>query len=197
MRHLGATGIAVIAIAAALAGFGVYAGYTGVTSQAQSVSSATVTVALGAGGASTNRLSVAAPSMVIGNTIYRSFDLNVSGTADLASVTLTTSFSPSSALNTDTTNGLHIVIDKCSVAWTESGTSPNYTYTCGGTTTSVLASRAIAGTSIALSNLTLTGGASNHLRLSVNLPGPSTSMLDLTSTCTWTFNATQRAAGNH
>ena len=89
------------------------------------------------------------------------------------------------------------MIDKCSVAWTESGTSPNYTYTCGGTTTSVLASRAIAGTGIALSNLTLTGGASNHLRLSVNLPGPSTSMLYLTSTCTWTFNATQRAAGNH
>jgi spore coat-associated protein N len=196
-RHLAATGTAVLVIAAALAGVGAYAGYTGTASQAQSVASGTVTVALGAGGASTNRLSVTVPSMVIGATIYRGFDLNVSGTADLASVTLTTSFSPSSILNTDATDGLHIVIDKCSVAWTEAGTSPDFTYSCGGTTTSVLASRAIAGTSIALSNLTLTAGATNHLRLSVSLPGPATSVLGWTSTCTWSFNATQRTAGSH
>jgi hypothetical protein len=60
----------------------------------------------------------------------------------------------------------------------------------------VFGTRVIAGTGIALSNLTLTAGATNHLRLSVNLPGPSTSVLGLTSTCTLTFNATQRTAGN-
>lgn len=37
-------------------------------------------------------------------------------TTDLASVTLTTTASPSSLLDTDVTNGLQIPIDRCSVA---------------------------------------------------------------------------------
>ena len=56
----------------------------------------------------------------------------MTGSTDLSAITLTTGASPSSLLDTDATNGLQIAIDKCSVAWTEAGSSPAFTYTCGG-----------------------------------------------------------------
>src|SRR5213079_2377653 len=102
------------------------------------------------------RLNIGASALAPGDTIQRSVDLANSGSLDLASVTLTTTASPTSLLDTDATNGLQMLIDKCSQAWTEAG--PPYTYTCGGSTSSVLASRALIGGSIALSNLTLTAG---------------------------------------
>jgi spore coat-associated protein N len=76
----------------------------------------------------------------------------------LASVTLTNTAATSSPLNTDTTNGLQMVIDKCSVAWTEGGTAPAYTYTCSGTTSSVLASTPVVGSNLAMSNLSALNG---------------------------------------
>ena len=76
----------------------------------------------------------------------------------------------------------------------QSGTFYEWTYTCSGTTTTVLADRAISGTGMTLSNLTLTAGASNHLRFSISLPGPSTTVEGKVSGVTYTFNASQRAA---
>ncbi len=184
-----------IALAASLGGAGVYATYTSTASQSNTIGSGTITVALGATGASTNRLNINASGIVAGDTMQRSVDLNNSGAIDLASITLTTTASPSSLLDTDTTNGLQMVIDKCSVAWTEAGTSPAFTYTCSGTTTSVLASRAVIGSNLTLSNLTLTAGASNHLRVTLTLPsGTSNSTQGLSSTITYAFTGTQRAA---
>src|SRR5881396_2241348 len=132
----------------ARSGLATFATFTSTASQSHTISSGTVTIALGATGASTNRLNIGATAVAPGDTIQRSVDLINSGSLDLASITLTTTASPSSLLDTDATNGLQMVIDKCSQAWTESG--PPYTYTCGGTTSSVLASRAVIG-----SNLTL------------------------------------------
>jgi hypothetical protein len=62
--------------------------------------------------------------------------------------TLTTSARARPCSTPTPTNGLQIAIDKCSQAWTESG--PPYTYTCGGSTSTVLASRALIGSAIAL-----------------------------------------------
>ena len=161
--------IAVLGAAASIAGLGTYATFTSTTSQNHTISSGTVTIALGATGASTNRLNIGASGLAPGDTIQRSVDLLNSGSLDLASVTLTTTAAPSSLLDTDATNGLQMVIDKCSAAWTESG--PPYTYTCGGTTSSVLASRPVIGSALALSNLSsLTSGATDHLRVTLTLP---------------------------
>jgi hypothetical protein len=110
-------------------------------------------------------------------------------------VTLTTSATSSSLLDTDATNGLQIAIDKCSQAWTESG--PPYTYTCGGSTSSVLASRALIGSAIALSNLTLTAGSTDHLRVTVTLPSSADNTLqNKSSTIDYTFTGVQRAGTN-
>ena len=124
--------IAVLGAAASIAGLATFATFTSSTSASHTVSSGTVTIALGATGASTNRLNVDATAIAPGDTIQRSVDLIDQGTINLASVTLTTSATTSSVLDTDATNGLQMVIDKCSQAWTEAG--PPYTYTCGGST---------------------------------------------------------------
>jgi spore coat-associated protein N len=195
MTKLVAT-LAILGAAASIAGLGTYATFTSSTSQSHTISSGTVTIALGATGASTNRLNIGASGLAPGDTIQRSVDLANSGSLDLASLTLTTTASPSSLLDTDATNGLQMVIDKCSAAWTEAG--PPYTYTCGGSTSTVLASRAVIGSSLSLSNLSsTTAGATDHLRVTLTLPGAAPNTLqNQSSTISYAFTGTQRAATN-
>ena len=186
--------IAVLGAAASIAGLGTYATFTSTTSQSHTIASGTVTIALGATGASTNRLNIGASALAPGDTIQRSVDLANSGSLDLASVTLTTTASPTSLLDTDATNGLQMVVDKCSQAWTEAG--PPYTYTCGGSTSSVLASRAVIGSNLALSNLSsTTAGSTDHLRVTLTLPsGAGNTLQNQSSTISYAFTGTQRAA---
>src|SRR3954470_13347649 len=132
--------VAVLAAAAGIAGLGTFATFTSSTSAAQTISSGTVAIGAGAVGPA-NRLTVNAANIAAGDTIQRAFDLSNSGTIDLASFSFSAGASPTSLLDSDATNGLQMVIDKCSVGWTESG--PPYTYTCGGTNSSVVASRAV------------------------------------------------------
>ena len=190
--------LAVISAAASIAGLGTFATFTSSTSASQSVSSGTVTIALGATGASTNRLTVGASNIAPGDTIQRSVDLIDSGSIDLASITLTTNATTSSLLDTDATNGLQMVIDRCSNAWTEGGTAPAYTYTCSGATSTVLASRAIVGSNLALSNLSaLTNGVTDHLRVTLTFPSAApNSFQNQSSTIQYTFTGTQRAGTN-
>jgi spore coat-associated protein N len=190
--------LAVISAAASIAGLGTFATFTSSTSASQSVSSGTVTIALGATGASTNRLTVGASNIAPGDTIQRSVDLIDSGSIDLASITLTTNATTSSLLDTDATNGLQMVIDRCSNAWTEGGVAPAYTYTCSGATSTVLASRAIVGSNLALSNLSaLTNGVTDHLRVTLTFPSAApNSFQNQSSTIQYTFTGTQRAGTN-
>jgi spore coat-associated protein N len=191
MHKLLAT-VAVLGAAASIAGLGTYATWTSTTSENHTISSGTVTIALGAQGAATNRLNVGASGLAPGDTVQRSVDLTNSGSIDLAGVTLTTTASPSSLLDTDATNGLQMVVDKCSVAWTEAG--PPYTYTCGGTTTTVLASRPVIGNNLSLSNA-MSSGATDHLRVTLTLPNTAdNSFQNKSSTITYSFTGTQRTA---
>ena len=194
----GAVLVAVTTTAAVgLVGGGVFASFTSAaTGGPQAVASGTVTIALGATGAQTNRLTVNATGVAPGDSIYRSVDLTNSGTLNLASVTLTTSATASSLLDTDATNGLQLQILRCSQAWTESGTSPSFTYSCGGTSSTVLASTSVTGAGRALSNLgSTTAGATDHLEVVLTLPTTSpTTMQGLTSTITFACGATQRGA---
>jgi predicted ribosomally synthesized peptide with SipW-like signal peptide len=188
--------LAVLSAAASIAGLGTFATFTSTTSASHTISSGTVTIGLGATGAATNRLNVNATAIAPGDTIQRSVDLINQGTLDLASITLTTTATTSSLLDTDTTNGLQMAIDKCSVAWTESG--PPYTYTCSGSTSTVLASRAVIGSNLSLSNLgSLTAGATDHLRVTLTFPsGAPNSLQNQSSTISYAFTGTQRTATN-
>lgn len=162
----------VILIAAIVAAFGAWASFTSsTTAVTQNFSTGTFTVDVGATGGQANRLNVNATDVNPGDTIQRSVDLINSGTLDFGAITLTTDATTSSVLDTDTTDGLQMSIDHCSNSWTESGTSPNYTYICGGSTSTVLASRPVVGSNLSLSNLdAVNGGNTDHLRVTFTLP---------------------------
>ena len=187
------------AVGALLAGTGAIATWTANSSANNTLATGTVQITLGNTGASTNRLTVNASGLVPGDTIQRSFDISNTGSQGLASLALTTTASPSSLLDTDATNGLQMVIDRCSVAWTESGSSPAFSYSCSGSTTTIVTSRAVIQSALALSGLSaLTGGGSDHLRLTLTFPSAAGATFQgLTSTLTYSFLATQRAGAAH
>lgn len=188
--------IGVLCLTGTLAGWGTFAAFTSTATVNQgSIASGTVTVAVPAAGA-TNRLTLGASGLVPGDTMQRAVDLQNSGTTTLASITLTTTAATSSLLDTDTTNGLQLVIDRCSQAWTEAGATPAFTYTCGGTTSTVLSTRAVIGSNLTLSNLTSTTiGNTDHLRVTLTFPsGAPTGLQGQTSAITYAFTGTQRAA---
>lgn len=197
-KKLALSGI-LLAGGVALAGHGVFATFTSsVTGGGEQITTGTVTIALGATGASTNRLNVSASGVAPGDTISRSVDLSNAGTLNLASITLAVSTSPTSALDTDATNGLQTTVKSCSVAWTEAG--PPYTYTCtGGTTSTIVASTPVAtlkSSPTALAGLnSLTASGTDHLLVTLTLPSSADNTFQsLTSTLSYTFTGTQRAA---
>ena len=191
--------LASLGLGVALAGTGALATWTATTSAGNTVAAGTVLVALGTTGASTNRLNVNASGLVPGDTVQRSFDITNTGSQDMASVALTTTASPSSLLDTDTTNGLQMVVDRCSVAWTESGSSPTFTYTCSGSTSTIISSRSVIQSSLTMSGLSaLTAGGTDHLRLTLTFPSAAGSTFQgLSSTLTYSFLGTQRAGTAH
>lgn len=191
-----------IGVTATMAGLGSFATFTDTETGSTAIDSGVVSIAIGASGAD-NRLSVAATDIVPGDTIQRAVKLSVDSTTtdDLASITLTTTASPSSKLDTDATNGLQLVIDRCTVAWTETETDTTvlgdgpFTYACSGTTSSVLASRAIIGSGLSLSNLGVSAGSVNHLRVTGTLPTTADNTFqNLASTVQYAFTGNQRAA---
>ena len=190
--------VALLAGAAGVAGLGPFGSVTSTTSASPSVATGTVVIGLGAAGPA-NRLAVAAAGLVPGDTVQRAVTLSNTGTQGLSAVTLTTTASPSSKLDTDSTNGLHLALDACSVPWTEAGTAPAYTYTCTGTTTAVLASQPVIGANTALAGLSsLTAAASDNLRATLSLPAAADNTFqNLSSTNTFAFTGTQRTATSH
>jgi spore coat-associated protein N len=201
-------GLTAIAIAVSSIGaFSTFSATTDTSSANPTYSTCSMALAGIGTNAANNRLTLGATDLVPGDTMQRTVNIkNTSagtGCVDATSVKLTTKATAcvgtcqSSLLNTDTTNGLQMSIDKCSVAWTESGTAPAYTYTCGGTTTSVLASTPIIVANSVLSNIVPTTNTDNFLR--VNLSFPSTAgntFQGLTSRVEYSFAADQRAATN-
>ncbi|MHB8465504.1 MAG: TasA family protein [Acidimicrobiales bacterium] len=192
-----ALSVSVLGVGGAMAGLGTFATFTSTTSATQSVTAGTVAIGLGVAGPA-NRINVAATGVVPGDTIQRAFDLTNSGNQNLATVGLTTTASPSSLLDTDATNGLQMTVNKCSVAWTEAGSAPAYTYTCSGVTTPIITSQAVIGANINMAGLSaLTAGSTDHLHLLLSLPsGTGNTFQGLSSTISYSFLGTQRTSTN-
>jgi hypothetical protein len=189
--------VALVAAAAGIAGLGTYGTFTSTTAAETRVDSGNVKVDLGDKGTASNRLTVGASGLVAGDSIQRAVQLKNTGDQALAKVTLTTTATTSSILDTDATDGLQVLIESCSTPWAETSPSQNvYTYTCGGTTKAVLAKRAIIGAELPLANLaSLAAGATDHLRVTITLPDTADNDFQgKSSTVNFAFGATQRAA---
>jgi spore coat-associated protein N len=183
----------ILLIAAALVG-GTYATWMSTVSQAQTITSGTVQIALGATGAATNRLNIATGMLAPGDTVSRTVDLTNTGTLPLGSITLTTTATTSSKLDTDLVNGLQLQIDACSAPWTESGTSPGFSDTCGGTATVALAFQPLLGSNLDLGSLNaLAPGGTDHLRVSLHFPATADNTFQSqTSVVSYAFTGTQQ-----
>jgi hypothetical protein len=122
-------------------------------------------------------------------------------------------------LHDNTSESLRMWVQKCSTDWTETDPGndgiPPFTYQCGGSTSDVLGANlpseppanacppasgtvttvnTVAGGAQALSNLTLTPGASNDLVVFLCLPtAADDNYQDASSTLTFTFAGVQRA----
>lgn len=184
--------VALVGTAAGVAGLGTYGAFSSTTSASQTVSSGTVTIALGTGSA--NTLNVPVTGVLPGDRVEKLVTLANTGTSDLNNVTLSTSAGTTgSLLTSDVTNGLHVKIENCSTAW--AGTAG--AYTCAPGSTVVLATSPILTvTPTALANLTsLTSGKTDNLKVTTSLPDTANNDFQtLSSTVGFDFTGTQRTA---
>ena len=118
------------------------------TASAHTITVASMKLTAGASGAQTNQLTVGASALAPGDRIQRSLDLTVSAgttTGVMTGITLQASASPTSLLDSNSTNGLRIFVQECrtsggATGWSQSPVDPGaapWTYSCtkgaGGT----------------------------------------------------------------
>jgi spore coat-associated protein N len=190
--------LALVGTAAGVAGLGTYGAFVSTTEAHTAVGTGAVTVGLGAQGEA-NRLNVAAVGLLAGDKVERTVTLTNVGEQDFSAVTLATTAAPASLLSTDP-NGLKLLVESCPVAWTESGTSPAFKYTCTGLKSTVLvAERAVLlADPVVLKGLqALTAKKSDYLRVTMTLPDAATERFaGLETTIGFNFTATQRTGIN-
>jgi len=183
--------IAALGTSTALMATGTYAAFTASASRGHQVTTGVPQLLLGTAGTPANRLGIDAINLGPGGFIYRAFDLTNNGTTTFTTLTTTTEMSVSSILDTDTVNGLQAQLESCSVAWSETGTSPDFAYSCSGTRTVVFPFRPVSMTNVPLAGLaSRNGGGTDHLMLTEKLPlTADNTFINKMTALTYTFNA--------
>jgi hypothetical protein len=197
-KVLGSLGV--LGAAAAVAGLGTFGTFTDSTTPiSTNVASGTVDIDLSNPGAA---IPASTGNFVPGDSLTRAVTLVNSGTSALSSVTLGTTATVPSVLNTDA-NGLQLNVKSCSVPWTQGASGNTPTYTCsGGTvtdfgTTPVVSTRTLAGLrSLNPVDPAVSGSGTDYLTFTISLPTSAGDNLQgKTSTLSLVFTGTQRAAG--
>ena len=118
-------------------------------------------------------------AMSPGTPVLRYVNYKNSGSDSGTALTLQVVANPSNTtLSTDATNGLHITVDRCTVAWTSSNNS------CGGSTTTILSETALSvlasatslahsGSNTATGITSLASGEYFYVRYTISLPSNS------------------------
>lgn len=131
--------------------------------------------------------------MLAGDSRSALVDLVNDGTTPLAAVTLTSTATASSVLNTDTVNGLQLTVESCSVAWSTGASAP----TCSGTVRSYFTQPIIVANAPLTASAALAAGATDHLKLTAALPTTATAdaFQAASSTLNFVFTGAQRSGG--
>jgi hypothetical protein len=190
-KVLGSLGV--VGAAAAVAGMGTFGTFTDSTAPLNaSVTSGTLSLDLNATN-STATLPMTAAGFVPGDSISRSVDLVNSGNLAFAGISLASTATTSSVLDTDTTNGLQLSVKSCPVNWTESVSNGVATYTCSGTATTVVNSSP-AVTTAGLTNVaSVNPKGTDHLVITLTLPGGADNTFQgKTSALSVSFTGTQK-----
>jgi hypothetical protein len=170
-KVLGSLGI--IGAAAAVAGMGTFGTFTDSTAPLNaSVTSGTLSLDLNATN-STATLPMNVSSFVPGDSISRSVDLVNSGDLGFAGIMMTSAVTPntaSSLLDSDKSNGLQLTVKSCTGTWTESLAAGAATYTCNGTTTTLINPSAAVQSSPLNNVASLNPHGVDHLVVTLSLP---------------------------
>ncbi|MGY1740629.1 MULTISPECIES: TasA family protein [unclassified Blastococcus] len=191
-KVLGSLGV--LGAAAAVAGLGTFGTFTDSTTPISTgVASGTVNIDLTSPG---NAIAISASNLVPGDSMTRPLTLRNIGTSDLSTVSLAVAAPTSSILDTNTTNGLKLTVDACTVPWTQGGSPSAPTYSCtGGTSRTVLTSRPVKGTFDLPGLASLAAGGTDHLTVTVSLPTTADNAFQgKTTTLSFAFTGTQRNA---
>ena len=182
--------LAVIGTAAAVAGLGTFGTFTDSTTP--------VTAQVTSGKVSIDLAQPAAPipatitGLLPGDSIARSLTLVNDGNSLLASVALGVSTPNPSVLTTDPVNGLQLTLKSCTTPWAQATAT---TYTCGGAERLITTPGAAVGNRTLDAPTSLTPGGTDHLLLTLSLPGTADNTFQgKTSTLALTFAGIQRAA---
>ena len=193
-KVLGSLGV--IGAAAAVAGMGTFGTFTDSTAPLNaSVTSGTLSLDLNATH-STASLPMNAAGFVPGDSISRSVDLVNSGNLAFAGLSLNSTATTSSLLDTDKVNGLQLSVKSCSVAWTEALTAGVATYTCSGTTSPIVNAPA-ATTALQPNMASVNPGGTDHLVVTLTLPTSADNTFQgKTSALSVSFTGTQKTGTN-
>jgi hypothetical protein len=178
--------VAVLGVAAAVAGLGTYSTFTDSTSPVTTgVATGVLSLSLQSGGTAAT-VPFNGGAMMAGDSVNQVLDLVNDGTTAFGSVTMKMSATTSSILDTDLTHGLQLKVQKCSVAWSGS--------TCSGTA-STLYSGPMAVTQSMGGATSLNPGGADHLLLTASLPASANGAAyqGKASTLSLVFDGVQRA----
>ena len=178
--------VAVLGVAAAVAGLGTYSTFTDSTSPVVTgVGTGVLSLSLQSGGTAAT-VPFAGGAMMAGDSVDQALDLVNDGTTAFGSVTMKMTATTSSILDTDTSNGLQLKVQKCSVAWSGS--------TCSGTA-STLYSGPMVVTQALTGAASLNPGGVDHLLLTASMPASAngSAYQGKQSTLSLVFDGVQRA----
>lgn len=188
-----------LGVVGSLVGMGTFASFTATaTNTNNTFTTGTLNYETRQGGSAVTTNVISLSAMKPGDSKSMFLEVKNTGSLTMQSQTLATTAPTSSLLNTDTTDGLHLTITRCSVAWGGTATTP----TCGdagggtggGTTETNFNNVAIVKAASSIGTATLAGGASNYYLIAVNLPtSAGNTFQGLTSNITFTWAGAQQA----
>ncbi len=180
--------VGVLAAAAAVAGMGSFGTFTDSTSPVDTnVDTGVLSINLSPA-ASYATVPVTPGALLPGDRTSTPFDLVNDGNLAWEAVTFKSWATSSSALDSDTVNGLQLTVESCSDSWTVAGSG----YVCGGDVRSfytgpIVMDRALEGAA------SLTAGGVDHLLATITFPTTGGDALkNNSSRLAFQFNAVQR-----
>jgi hypothetical protein len=186
--------LAIVGAAAAVAGLGTYGNFTDSTAPLNTtVNTGTLSINVAQPGGAV-AIPVSTSGFVPGDSLTRAVNLVNDGAADLGSVTLSSTLASGTpnALTMDPANGLQVAVKACSVPWTQGGTAQAPTYTCSGTSRTIMSGPAVGNATLS-GPASLTAGGTDYLTFSVSLPTTAdNSFQGLSASLSLVFTGTQR-----
>jgi hypothetical protein len=183
--------VAVLGVAAAVAGLGTYSTFTDSTTPVNSgVATGVLSLSLSDRDGAVATQPFPGGSLMAGDSVTQVLDLVNDGTTAFGSVAMKMSATASSILDTDTSTGLQLSVQSCSTPWSGSGAS----WSCAGMKSSVYAGPMVM-TKALTGAASLAPGGVDHLLLTASLPASAngSAYQGKASTLSLVFDGVQRA----